>query len=374
MKIDFSLETSIVRTPRVIQMEGMFDVPSAQKTKINFSFNAPIEEKPWKIGLIVGPSGAGKSSVMKKMFPNDAIVTEYEWPENEAVIDGFGSKPTKEITTALSSVGFSSPPSWLKPYRVLSNGEKFRTTMARALTDERPLVVLDEYSSVVDRQAAQIGSWALQKNIRSKQDKQFVAVTCHYDVIEWLQPDWVLQPHLGSFEWRFLQRRPTVEMQICRADYQAWRWFSSHHYLSADLHKAAKCFVGLIDNKLAAFAGLLYFPHPKAKTIWSLSRLVVLPEFQGLGIGAYGFTENIGKICASCGLRLRVHPSHPALIKTWAASKKWKIHQVPSFGQKPGKNAKLKPQETRKVAHLEWVGGGFEDEKSRNDARIMFYS
>jgi hypothetical protein len=33
--------------------------------------------------------------------------------------------------------------------------------------------------------------YGYSKSIR-KTDKQFVAVTCHYDVVDWLEPDWVL--------------------------------------------------------------------------------------------------------------------------------------------------------------------------------------
>ena len=47
-------------------------------------------------------------------------------------IDGLGERPIKEITGLFTAVGFSSPPSWVKPYQVLSNGEQFRCDLARA--------------------------------------------------------------------------------------------------------------------------------------------------------------------------------------------------------------------------------------------------
>jgi ABC-type ATPase with predicted acetyltransferase domain len=95
-----------------------------------------------------------------------------------------------EITRMFNSVGFSSPPSWLKPYRVLSNGEKMRVDLARALLSDLDLIVFDEFTSVVDRDVAKIGSFAVQKAAR-RTDKKFIAVTCHFDVEDWLQPDWV---------------------------------------------------------------------------------------------------------------------------------------------------------------------------------------
>jgi len=106
-----------------------------------------------------------------------------------------------EIAKMFNSVGFSSVPSWLKPYHVLSQGEKMRVDLARALLLSSPLVVFDEFTSVVDRQVAQIGSYAVQKAIR-KTDKQFIAVSCHDDILEWLLPDWVFWTDSMTFETR----------------------------------------------------------------------------------------------------------------------------------------------------------------------------
>ena len=96
----------------------------------------------------------------------------------------------KQITEALSSVGFSSPPDWLKPFKVLSNGQKMRAELARLIAESNEPVIYDEFTSVVDRQVAQIGSAAIQKFIR-RNNKQFIAVSCHYDIEQWLEPDWV---------------------------------------------------------------------------------------------------------------------------------------------------------------------------------------
>jgi ABC-type thiamine transport system ATPase subunit len=363
MRVDLDLEIDIARTPRVAQLEGLMDVPRADKSRVSFHFDVPLEQRDWQIGLITGPSGAGKSSVAGVMFP-DEIVDGYEWAKGSAVVDNFGALGIREITAALNSVGFSSPPSWLKPFSVLSTGEKFRANMARALVDPRPRVVVDEFTSVIDRTVARIGSHALSKAIRRTPGKQFVAVTCHDDVVDWLQPDWVLEPHAGAFTWRSPQRRPTIELEIVRANREAWRWFSAHHYLTANLHRAAKCFVGLVGGRPAAFAGLLPQPHQHRRNMYSLSRLVVLPDYQGLGLGAYSFTEAIARIAKSSGKDLITHPSHPALVRTWAKSSLWRMTSRPKFGNRPGPNAKASPQNHvfhRKTAHFMWAGGGYSE-------------
>jgi hypothetical protein len=62
-------------------------------------------------------------------------------------------------------------------------------------------------------------------------------------VIEWLQPDWMLEPATMTFQWRSLQRRPSLNVEIARVDHAAWKLFAPFHYLTAELHKAAACFV-----------------------------------------------------------------------------------------------------------------------------------
>ena len=111
--------------------------------------------------------------------------------------------------------------------------------------------MVDEFTSVVDRTVGRIGASAVAKAVRARPGKRFVAVTCHDDVTDWLQPDWVLEPHVGAFAWRELQRRPKVTLEVIRAEHSAWTWFHPHHYLSADLHKGARCFVGLVDGRPA---------------------------------------------------------------------------------------------------------------------------
>jgi hypothetical protein len=63
-----------------------------------------------------------------------------------------------------------------------------------------PRVAFDEFTSVVDRNVARIGSAAVAKAIRAGQiRRRFVAVTCHYDVLEWLEPDWMIDMATREF-------------------------------------------------------------------------------------------------------------------------------------------------------------------------------
>lgn len=71
---------------------------------------------------------------------------------------------------------------------MLSNGEKFRAILARVIADAPERVVIDEFTSVVDRQTAKFGALAFQKAWRRTKG-QAVLLTPHYDVLEWVEPD-----------------------------------------------------------------------------------------------------------------------------------------------------------------------------------------
>src|SRR5262245_3042321 len=297
---------------RVQQVAGMFDVPLAEKATAHFAAELPGLDEPWQIGLIVGPSGCGKSTLARHAF-GDALYDRRDWPSDRAVIDCFGDLPTRQITSLLTAVGFSSPPSWIKQYGVLSCGEQVRCDLARALANcglgiadcglegtetsivhqsairdpksaiGPPLVVFDEFTSVVDRTVARVGSAAVAKAIRGGQIAcRFIAVTCHYDVAEWLEADWVLDMATGELTRRRL-RRPEIRLEVCRTTYRTWPLFARHHYLSGSLSRAARCYVAMWNDVPVAFCAVLSLLGYRGR--WRISRIVTLPDYQGIGIG-----------------------------------------------------------------------------------------
>lgn len=179
-------KNDIEKTFRVAKVMSDFDVKIEHS---NEQFQGSIDlPKEWNIGLIVGGSGTGKSTIANELF-KDNIIKEFDY-NNKSVLDNMPENiETKDIEKMFYSVGFGSVPSWLKPYNVLSNGEKMRVDLARALL-EKDFIVFDEFTSVVDRQVAQTACIAINKAIKGT-NKKFIAVSCHKDIIEWLQPDWI---------------------------------------------------------------------------------------------------------------------------------------------------------------------------------------
>jgi len=307
------VETPYKRTFRSSKIEGLFDIDAQERLKKEWKIDLPIENRKWNIGVIVGPSGSGKTSIGKIGFGAENYHSGYEdWDPDCSIVESFPKDLTVEqITQVLSSVGFSSPPSWLQPYRTLSNGQKFRVEMARVLFDPRPVVVVDEFTSVVDRNVAKIGSSAIAKTCR-KLDKQLVLLSCHYDILEWLEPDWIYYMDRGEFEWGCL-RRPKIEIKIQRCHRSAWRIFREHHYLNHGLVNSAQCYIATINDEPAGFFAYVKDTMSKKKNVIRGHRSVVLPDYQGVGVGAI-CSKAIMKYYSEQGCIVKAITSHPAFI------------------------------------------------------------
>jgi ABC-type lipoprotein export system ATPase subunit len=312
-------ESKVIRTPRVMQMEGMFEVPPSERSAQEWIVNLDLPAE-WNVGLIVGPSGSGKTTVARELF-GAHIAAGFDWPQDKSILDAFPHDMSiKEIIELLSSVGFSSPPSWVRPFHVLSNGEQFRVNMARTLAEMRDLAVVDEFTSVVDRTVAQIGSAAIQKTVRRRKQR-FIAVSCHYDIAQWLEPDWMYEPHTDCLSVGRLLRRPEIKLQVERVHHSAWKLFSKHHYLDKTLNTSAQCFVAFIDDMPVAFCGVLSFPHA-VRPGWRCSRLVTLPDYQGVGAGG-ALLNLIAGVFKKTGKPFFITTSHPAFVHSLASDKHW---------------------------------------------------
>lgn len=335
------VECPVADSFRVQQVAGMFDVPLAKKAKQSWSVEVPGLGEDWQIGAIVGPSGSGKSTVARHVF-GEHLFSGHKWPEKKAVVDGFPAKvKIQDLTALLTSVGFSSPPAWLRPYHVLSNGERFRCDLAQAILSAKGhgdgwLVAFDEFTSLVDRTVAQIGSAAVGKHIRRQPLLRFVAVSCHYDFLEWLGPDWVLDMASGELARRSL-RRPDITLEICPSLPRHWASFAKHHYLDAAAIPGAKCYVGQVAGQPATFAAVRgSVGHAGVRRV---SRIVTLPDFQGVGIGMAMLNTVAAITLADPSVkRVTITTGHPAMMRGLERSRRWRLNRfLPHGSNRKGK-------------------------------------
>jgi ABC-type uncharacterized transport system YnjBCD ATPase subunit/GNAT superfamily N-acetyltransferase len=358
MNTIITLTSPVHETPRVEQVRGLFDLTEQKTCTLTLPVVLPLEGD-WQIGLITGPSGCGKSTVARHIWP-DLVWGPHEmqsgWHADKALVDEFPDEaPVKEVTELLSSVGFSSPPAWLRPYHTLSTGEQFRAAVAvllcNAIHKKPPVVVIDEFTSVIDRTVARIGSAAIARTVRAK-GIRFVAVTCHDDVIDWLQPDWVYRPAESRFTRRLLQRRPPITLDIKRCSADVWPLFAPHHYLSETHNRSAVCFLATWAGRPVCFSSWLPFVGIGARSRRE-HRTVTLPDFQGVGIGNH-VSATIASMWKALGYVPRSTTTHPSMIASRQRSPLWRMSRPPALARSG--DGPMNHATTRLTAGFEYIG------------------
>ena len=174
---------------RAIKAAQSMDIDVEKKLKHVFNVSADVESN-FNIGLILGASGSGKTTLAKHIWGNDCFKTMLN--PDKTLIDQFPEHFTyDECSQALGGAGLASVVTWIRPAKTLSNGQQARAEMALQLASDKEFIIIDEFTSVVDRTVAKAMAHTIQKVAR-KLGKKIILLSCHYDVIEWLNPCWVI--------------------------------------------------------------------------------------------------------------------------------------------------------------------------------------
>lgn len=329
MKIELSFPSSGEGGYAAARVRSLFNCAGESAEGFRLSAELPDSEAWRGIGVVHGPSGSGKTALAEALINRgDAEWWNPVWPDGPSIVDVLTQdSPFDAVTAALSSVGLGTVPSWLRPYRVLSNGEKFRANLAGLiLSAPSKTVVIDEFTSVLDRRIARVGAAAAAKAWRrAVPDGRLVLLTPHEDVLDWLDPDWSFDTVSGRTTVGRGRRRPPITLDIVETGWGNWPLFEPHHYLKLPHMIAARCYVGIADGVPAAHLAVSTRPGLiEARAC----RLVVMPEWRGIGVG----TRFLNAVCDawlrgdnpfSRPLRTLFHTSHPGLAAALRRGPAW---------------------------------------------------
>lgn len=133
--------------------------------------------------------------------------------------------------------------------------------------------------------------------------------------------------------------------------------FAKHHYLSHSHNNAANVFIAIVNDEIAGFISVFHFPHPKSKFFKQVHRLVVLPDYQGAGIGLRLLNE-VGAIYKQENWRYTIITSAPSLINALKKSSNWICRSIGR--QAPPKKNTGNPISTRKTDSSTRITASFE--------------
>jgi len=110
--------------------------------------------------------------------------------------------------------------------------------------------------------------------------------------------------------------KPKINVDIIHGDRRLWDVFKKHHYLSEDLPLSTRCFFAVWDDNIIGFSATISLPgkipplyEGDIRKKWRECRTVIIPDFQGLGIGTR-FSDAIADLHIEQGYRYFSKTSH----------------------------------------------------------------
>lgn len=332
------LESEVFTSYRCQRAANALDINTKEKSIHELSVDVPANDEDFNVGLIVGASGSGKTTLAKQVYGDGCFRELLDL--SRPIVDQFPETFSyDDCVAALNGVGLTQVPCWIRPAHTLSNGQRARAEAALQLAqvDQGGVVVLDEWTSVVDRTVAKVMSACLAKVAR-KQKRRIVVLSCHYDVIEWLDPDWIVDCNTAQLiDRRLLQpgqgdRRRTdrITFDVAEVDRSSWRYFEKYHYLSRRMPGGKVMTFGLFHDadQIGFQCYANYVPRRKGDRMKMHSnRVVIHPDYAGLGLGIR-LVNTTAEYMASLGYVVMAKFSSEPMYRARQGDPRWRLMDV----------------------------------------------
>lgn len=312
INLDITYQTTIKNpSDRIFKIADAFGVGIDETHKQIIVENLVIPD--FDILYLTGMSGSGKSSLLNELkkeygYKEPLIDRESDLP----IVDTIG-EDLEEALHFLNMVGLGEAYLYVKPYKCLSDGQKYRYRMAKMIESQQDTWCIDEFCSFLDRTTAKIVSYNIQK-IARKYNKRLIVATAHNDLGDYLQPNYIFD--FGFGEGLHIEKKNydsinpflkdiTVEL----GNIEDYKKLGKYHYKNKNARFTKYIYKMLYKEMLI---GVAVFSMPKQQLVGrnvyfnkkyvnekgvpllkdvnrdflTASRLIVHPMFRGIGLGS----------------------------------------------------------------------------------------
>ncbi len=186
---------------KAVQVCRMFGLTLDRLTARAPVHTCRVDIQAGDIVYLTGPSGAGKSVLLRELqhcVPRTAAVhlARIGLPRDRTVIDCFEGDVLTGLRM-LSTVGLSDVFSLLNRPDRLSDGQKYRFRLARAVTAGKPFVFADEFCSELDRITAATVAYNVHRLVK-RTGTTLVLASSRDDILLDLAPDIIIVKDFGG--------------------------------------------------------------------------------------------------------------------------------------------------------------------------------
>ena len=164
---------------------------------------------------------------------------------------------------------------------------------------------------------------------------------------------------------RLPKRKFELQLYETRAKKEVWKIFRQHHYLSGDLNIASRVFIAFLNNEIVGFIAILTFPSGTVKNAYRVHRLVVLPDYQGLGI-ATKMLKYIANLHVKIDCKMYIRTSHIRLHDYFEHSNDW-VETQRSGKISPKQSSRVKFKVTTRIPYSYKYIGKYNNEIDKNN-------
>jgi ABC-type lipoprotein export system ATPase subunit/GNAT superfamily N-acetyltransferase len=309
--VNIAYETAAPKpSERVVAVAEGFGLGLDKWEKFVVYDNLELKVSPRDVVYISGDSGSGKSVLLhavKEDLGEDAVdVADVQVDVDRPLVETVGSS-VEEAIELLSRVGLNDAFLFLRSYRQLSDGQRYRYRIAKLLESSRDWWILDEFAATLDRDTAKIVSFNLQK-IARLEGKCVIAATTHTDLLEDLKPSVHIHKRYGKeIAVKYYPNMPAPECSLLRemrveeGTTKDWRELAAFHYRSHRIAAPRKIFCLKRGDELCgvivycyppstSYGRRLVLPRMSMKELNEklsvISRVVVHPKYRTIGLGS----------------------------------------------------------------------------------------